>query len=207
MVSCKGSTCQYGLYDTFGLSEKIHQRVYLGYHGVKLPHKFKIAAGGCPNNCVKPDLNDLGIIGQRIKQIDPDKCRGCKKCRIEAGCPMKAVSVVDGKAIVNESVCNNCGRCAGKCPFDAFGEGQQAWKVCIGGRWGKKVGQGTPLGKLFTSEEEVLSVIEKTILFYRENGQPGERFADTIARLGFEHVEKEILSDDILARKDEILKD
>ena len=207
VVSCKGTTCQYGLYDTFGLSEKIHERFYLGYHDVKLPHKFKIAAGGCPNNCVKPDLNDLGVIGQRIKEVDLEKCRGCKKCRIEAGCPMKAVSVQDGKVTINESLCNNCGRCAGKCPFDAFGAGKQAWKVCIGGRWGKKVGQGQPLGRLFTSEEEVLSVIEKTILFYRENGLPGERFADTIARLGFEHVEKEILSDDILSRKDEILKD
>ena len=54
VVSCKGTTCQYGLYDTFALSEKIHQQFYLGYHSVKLPHKFKIACGGCPNNCVKP---------------------------------------------------------------------------------------------------------------------------------------------------------
>ena len=120
---------------------------------------------------------------------------------------MKAVSVQDGKAVINESLCNNCGRCAGKCPFGAFGEGKPAWKVCIGGRWGKKVGQGTPLGRLFTSEEEVLNVVEKTILFYRENGLPGERFADTIARLGFGNVEKEILTGDLLERKDEILKD
>ena len=207
VVSCKGTTCQYGLYDTFGLSEKIHERFYLGYHGVKLPHKFKIATGGCPNNCVKPDLNDLGVIGQRIKEVDLENCKGCKKCKITEGCPMKAASVVDGKLVIDEAVCNNCGRCAGKCPFGAVGQGKQAWKVCIGGRWGKKVGQGTPLSKLFTSEEEVLSVIEKTILFYREKGLPGERFADTIARLGFENVEKAILSDDILARKDEILKD
>ena len=207
VVSCKGTTCQYGLYDTFGLSQKIHERFYLGYHHVKLPHKFKIACGGCPNNCVKPDLNDLGIIGQRIRELDPDKCRGCKKCQIEAGCPMKAAAVHDGRVVINESICNNCGRCAGKCPFGAFGEGRPAWKVCIGGRWGKKVGQGIPLGRLFTSEEEVLNVVEKTILFYRENGLPGERFADTIARLGFENVEKEILSDDILARKDQILMD
>ena len=206
VVSCKGTTCQYGLYDTFGLSEKIHERFYLGYHHVKLPHKFKIATGGCPNNCVKPDLNDLGIIGQRIKAVDLEKCRGCKKCQIEANCPMKAASVQDGRVVINESVCNNCGRCAGKCPFGAFGDGQPAWKITIGGRWGKKVGQGTPLGRLFTSEEEVLSTVEKTILFYKENGLPGERFADTITRLGFENVEKEILSDDILARKDEILK-
>ncbi len=33
----KGTTCQYGLYDTFALSEKIHQQFYLGYHSVKLP--------------------------------------------------------------------------------------------------------------------------------------------------------------------------
>ena len=120
---------------------------------------------------------------------------------------MKAASVVDGKVVVDKNICNNCGRCAGKCPFGVFGDGQQAWKVCVGGRWGKKVGQGIPLGKLFTGEDEVLSVVEKTILFYRENGLSGERFADTIARLGFENVEREILSDNILARKEAILKD
>ena len=207
VVSCKGTTCQYGLCGPFGLSEKIHERFYLGYHDVKLPHKFKIAAGGCPNNCVKPALNDLGVIGQRIKEIDFEKCRGCRKCKISEGCPMKAASLQEGRVVIDETVCNNCGRCAGKCPFGAFGEGKQAWKICIGGRWGKKVGQGKPLGKLFTDREEVLSVIEKTILFYKENGLPGERFADTITRLGVDNVEKAILSDDNLARKDEILKD
>ena len=79
VVSCKGTSCQYGLIDTFGLSEKIHHRFYEGYPGVRLPHKFKIAVGGCPNNCVKPSLNDLGIVGQRVPVIDPEKCRGCKK--------------------------------------------------------------------------------------------------------------------------------
>ena len=67
VVACKGTTCQYGLLDSFGLSEEIHHRFYEGYRQVLLPHKFKIAVGGCPNNCVKPDLNDLGIIGQRSR--------------------------------------------------------------------------------------------------------------------------------------------
>ena len=69
VVACKGTTCQYGLLDSFAISEEIHHRFYEGYRGVKLPHKFKIAVGGCPNNCVKPDLNDLGIIGQRIPRL------------------------------------------------------------------------------------------------------------------------------------------
>jgi len=49
--------------------------------------------------------------------------------------------------------------------------------------------------------------VEKTILFFREKGLPGERFADTISRIGFAEVEKELLADDILARKDAILHD
>ena len=117
VVSCKGTTCQYGLYDTFALSEKIHERFYLGYHTVKLPHKFKIACGGCPNNCVKPNINDLGIIGQRVPQPDYDLCKGCKKCQIEAVCPVHAAKVVDGKIVVDEAACIHCGRCTNACPL------------------------------------------------------------------------------------------
>ena len=205
VVSCKGTTCQYGLYDTFALSEEIHKRFYLGYHSVKLPHKFKIACGGCPNNCVKPTLNDLGIIGQLAPQLDEDSCNGCKKCQIVNVCPMKACKVEDGCLTIDPEVCNNCGRCVGHCPFDAIEEGKPGFKIYIGGRWGKKIAHGQPLHKFLTSEEEVLKTVEKAILFFREQGKTGERFADTIERLGFDYVEKELLSDDILARKDAIL--
>ena len=64
VVACKGTTCPCGLIDTFALAKEIHRRFYLGWHGVALPGKFKIAVGGCPNNCVKPDLNDLGVVGK-----------------------------------------------------------------------------------------------------------------------------------------------
>ena len=205
VVSCKATTCQYGLYDAYALSEKIHERFYLGYRSVRLPHKFKIATGGCPNNCVKPDLNDLGIIGQLIPNVDTDMCNGCKKCQITDVCPMGAAEIVDGELAFHEDKCNNCGRCVGKCPFDVIEDGQYGFKITIGGRWGKKVNQGQALGKIFTSEEELLDTIEKIILFYREQGITGERFADTIARLGFEYCEKEILSDAIWERKQAIL--
>lgn len=197
VVSCKGTTCQYGLIDTFELSEKIHERFYVGYHDVKLPHKFKIAVGGCPNNCVKPDLNDLGIVGQRTTTIDLEKCRGCKKCKIEAGCPVKAAKVQDGKISVNVEECNRCGRCTGKCPFGAFEESVSGYKVYIGGRWGKRTAFGKPLEKMFTSEEEVLNIVEKAILLFRNEGISGERFADTIGRLGFDYVQDKLLNGEI----------
>ena len=205
VVACKGTTCQYGLLDSFGLSEEIHERFYEGYRTVKLPHKFKIAVGGCPNNCVKPDLNDLGIIGQRIPEFDEDCCNGCKKCSVEAACPVGAAKVVDGILEIDQDVCNNCGRCVGKCHFDAIEDGSYGYKIYIGGRWGKKVAQGQALSRVFTSKEEALDVIEKAILLFREQGQTGERFAKTIERIGFENVEKQLLANDLLDRKQDIL--
>lgn len=193
VVSCKGTTCVFGLIDTHSLSRKIHDRFYVGYHGETLPHKFKIAVGGCPNNCVKPDLNDIGIIGQRVFTADTEKCRGCKKCIIADGCPMGAAKVIDGKITVEGSICNKCGRCYGKCPFGAFESADEGYKVCIGGRWGKKTAMGKPLSKIFSSEEEVLDVVEKAILLFRDEGIKGERFADTIERLGFDYVEKKLI--------------
>lgn len=205
VVSCKGTTCQYGLIDTFAVSEEIHHRFYEGYHTVKLPHKFKIAVGGCPNNCVKPDLNDLGIIGQRIPDFDEDECNGCKKCSVEKACPMGAAKVQDGVLEINKDICNNCGRCIGTCHFDAIEGGTTGYKIYIGGRWGKHVAQGRALSKIFTFKEEALDVIESAILLYREQGITGERFSSTIERLGFENVEKQLLSHDLLDRKEEIL--
>lgn len=205
VVSCKGTTCQYGLIDTYSLSLKAHELFYKGYRDVKLPHKCKIAVGGCPNNCVKPNLNDIGIVGQRIVKRDFDLCRGCKKCQIEANCPIKICSVQDGKLAVDMDACNNCGRCMGKCPFHVTDEFENGYAIYIGGRWGKKVAHGQRIGKLFSTEEEVLSMVEKCILLFRDAGVPGERFADTIARIGFDQAEAMLLSDELLNRKEEIL--
>ena len=205
VVSCKGTTCQYGLYDTYALSEEIHNRFYKGYADVSLPHKFKIAVGGCPNNCVKPDLNDLGIVGARVPGYDPEKCKGCRKCQIETACPIHAAKLVEGKLVIDPNLCNSCGRCVGKCPFHCNDQGDYGWKVYVGGRWGKRVAHGRMLDKVFTDKAEVLDVVEKAILLFRDQGISGERFADTIERIGFENAQAQLLGSELLERKKEIL--
>ena len=153
--------------------------------------------GGCPNNCVKPNLNDLGIIGQRLPEIDLAKCKGCKVCQVQNNCPIKVAQMVDGKIQIHLDECNHCGRCIGKCPFGAVNESLTGYKVYIGGRWGKKVAEGRALDRIFTSEEEVIDVVERAILFFRDEGISGERFADTIARLGFDYVQDKLLNSKI----------
>ena len=205
IVSCKGTTCQYGLIDTFALSEEIHERFFHGYAGVKLPHKFKIAVGGCPNNCVKPDLNDLGIVGQRVSAVKAEGCKGCASCSVMEECPMGAVAMQEGKALIDTEQCNNCGRCQGTCRFDALEHSETMYRVYVGGKWGKRVRMGSPLQKLFT-REEVVDVVEKAILLFKQRGVSGERFGDTVERLGVDKVEKMLIADNLLRRKEEILE-
>ncbi|MCB6994093.1 4Fe-4S dicluster domain-containing protein [bacterium 210820-DFI.6.37] len=205
VVSCKGTTCQYGLFDTYELSNEIHWKFFKGYQDVTLPHKFKIAVGGCPNNCVKPNLNDIGIIGAKAPVFDPSKCRGCKKCQMEKVCPVNAAKVLDGKLAIDPAACISCGRCVAKCPFHCSDEAIYGWRLYIGGRWGKRAAHGQMLDKLFTDKQEVLDTVEKAILLFRSQGASGERFADTINRISFEKAQELLLSDDLLKQKTEIL--
>lgn len=59
LVACKGSICKFGLIDTLGICKSLHEEVY----PESLPHKFKINITGCPNNCAKVQLNDIGFMG------------------------------------------------------------------------------------------------------------------------------------------------
>lgn len=205
IVSCKGTVCQYGLVDTFAITEEIHEEFFMKWNNVLTPHKFKIGMGGCPNSCIKPDLNDFGITGQLKPNYDEEACVGCAKCAIEEVCPMDAAKVVEGKLQIDEEKCNNCGRCVGKCHFDAIPDGQQGYKISLGGMWGKRVNRGQPISKMLTSKEELMDVIEKTMLIYREQGKTGERLAQTINRMGFEEFEEQLYNNEILDRKEEIL--
>lgn len=204
VTACKGTTCVFGFYDTQALGKKVHDRFYVGMGDVRLPHKFKIAVGGCPNNCVKPDLNDFGIVGQRPPLFDPELCRGCKVCQIEKNCRMSCCTLKDGKMARDENICNNCGYCIDKCPFQAVTPSDVRYKCYIGGRWGRITRFGTPLPGLYT-EEETLDMIEKAILLFRDRGRKGERFAAMIDRIGEEEAINALLHGDLLARREAIL--
>ena len=51
---------------------------------------------------------------------------------------------------------------------------------------------GDPLSKIFTSEDEVMDVIARAIELFRTEGKPGERFANTVQRLGFDYVDAQL---------------
>jgi dissimilatory sulfite reductase (desulfoviridin) alpha/beta subunit len=172
---------------------------------VKLPHKFKIGVGGCPNSCMKQSLNDVGVEGCKVIKVDRSRCFNCKICAVAAHCPSKAVYFEDGKVRLDESKCKSCGVCVGKCPFGAFPEeAESLCRVFVGGTWGKTQRMGTLLSSLYTVDE-VPAVIEKVLLWYKENGYAKERLGAAIDRIGIDALETAIATDDLLARRTEIL--
>lgn len=60
--------------------------------------------------------------------VDKEQCIGCKRCIKEIGCP--ALSDQEGKAVIDESICNACGLCNTICP-----------KACIGIHSNAEVGE------------------------------------------------------------------
>ena len=57
---------------------------------------------------------------QKPYEVKEDKCRKCKVCIKELGCP--AIVAEDGTVRIDTALCYGCGVCASVCPFEAIGE-------------------------------------------------------------------------------------
>ncbi len=51
-------------------------------------------------------------------KVDAENCIGCEAC--VGTCPVSAISMVDGKSVVNADECVDCGACVGSCPVEAI---------------------------------------------------------------------------------------
>ena len=57
--TCVGSTwCRFGTQDSTGLGIKLEEVSW----GSWMPHKFKMAASGCPRNCAEATIKDFGVV-------------------------------------------------------------------------------------------------------------------------------------------------
>ncbi|ECC3285724.1 sulfite reductase subunit C [Salmonella enterica subsp. enterica] len=165
IVACQGNRiCQKANTDTTGLSRRLEKLVYPS------PYHLKTVIVGCPNDCAKASMADLGIIGVAKMRFTADRCIGCGAC-VKA-CSHHAVGCLalkNGKAVKEESACIGCGECVLACPTLAWQrKPDQLWQVRLGGRTSKK----TPrVGKLFlnwVTEDVIKQVIVNLYEFEKE---------------------------------------
>ena len=194
VVSCQGDTCRFGMVQNAQkFAEKVQALFYTRLQDEELPNKFEIAISSCPSDCIGANTFDLGIVGISIPKLEVNRCKGCNKCSVERFCPTGAARVVDKTIKIDREECDYCGLCVNRCPFGVAKENTKAFRVYIGGCKGKLMRKGYSFSKIITSEESVLSVIDRLIYIYKTEGEPGEWFWETIERLGPDKVEERVL--------------
>ncbi len=54
------------------------------------------------------------------KVVTTENCRGCFARPCMYNCPRKAVSIVGGRSVIDQSLCIKCGKCVAACPYHAI---------------------------------------------------------------------------------------
>jgi dissimilatory sulfite reductase (desulfoviridin) alpha/beta subunit len=187
VVACQGNeVCRHGLIDCQKLADRIAEK----YFGEQVPKKLKIAITGCPSSCVKPQDNDFGVMGTTKPETLEENCVGCKRC--EKVCIVGAITVEEDKARIDREKCVLCGACIAACKKDALRAEKTGCTIFVGGQMGRMPRQGTKLLEL-ADEDQLFSILEKTLEYYRREGLEGERFGDLLDRLGVERYREEVL--------------
>nr|WP_196590105.1 4Fe-4S binding protein [Pectinatus frisingensis] len=188
ITACQGnSICPSGLINTVEVAEELEKR----YGGRELPHKFKFGVTGCCNNCLKAEENDLGIKGGIKPSWNNSECTFCGLC--EAICPAKAIKVgkTDKQLYFEPDKCIYCGKCVKICPTSAW-SGKSGFIVSFGGLYGNRIAIGRRLLPLIFSIEILYKTIDIALAFFEKNAKNGERFANTLDRVGWKLLEKEL---------------
>ena len=186
VTACQGSEiCPSGCIDTYTLAKELDER----YFGRELPHKFKFGVTGCQNNCLKSEENDIGIKGGMTVECNHDDCIQCGVC-VKA-CRENALTMEDGKIVIDKDKCNNCARCVKSCPTDAW-VGNPGYIVSFGGLFGNKIYKGEQLVPIIRDKETLFRVTDAAINYFAEHANAGERFRFTLQRNGEEAFKKVI---------------
>lgn len=190
VTACQGNgICTSGLIETSGLAKELDAK----YFARDLPYKFKIGITGCPNNCLKAEENDLGIKGGMLPSWKADSCTFCGLC--QAVCPTKAIEV-DGAShqvrLASER-CIYCGKCVKSCPTGAW-TGKNGYVLFFGGMFGSHISIGKKLLPIIFQKERLFRVVDATVRFYKQYGKAGERFRNTLDRVGESRLQDTLLA-------------
>lgn len=88
---------------------------FKGHESTGFGGTLKNIGMGCGSRAGKADMHNHGT-----PTINPDKCRGCKRCQKECANNGLAFDDKTKKMTVDTNNCLGCGRCLGACNFDAI---------------------------------------------------------------------------------------
>ena len=202
-VSCVGpARCEHACYDTLELHHKVLSHFTGDVHRPQYNYKFKFKFSGCPNDCSNAIFrSDLAVIGmwRDAIQVDPEAMEAwIDKNGVEFlvnnvinRCPTQALSLVDGKMVIDNGNCVRCMHCINVMTETLSPGRERGLAILLGGKNTLKVGAmgGTMLVPFFKMENEddikrFISLSTTLIEWWCENGFDHERIGETIERVG-----------------------
>jgi dissimilatory sulfite reductase (desulfoviridin) alpha/beta subunit len=181
-IACGG--CEYnpnGLVDSQRSALEVDEKLFGTPTG---HHKFKVGFAGCPFDCPKTAINDVGFQGGIWPKLNSDECISCGLCA--KSCTEGAITMgADGKPEFHADACIYCGDCVKVCPTEAWKVAKKGYTVRIGGKWGRHPLVGT-LFATFLPEDRVVEFIAEVLAWYKEkaDGAGRTRIGDIIIREG-----------------------
>lgn len=187
IAACIGNkVCPKAQYNTTDFARKIENIVYPNHLHVK------IAFTGCPNDCIKSRMHDIGVIGMCLPEYNSYRCISCgacvKKCKQVSTNALKGVNY---KVVRDHDKCIGCGECVLVCPNNAWTRNPKKYfRVCIMGRTGKKNPRIAQDFIKWADEDSVTKIIENTYKFTEEYIDPNapmrkEHIGYIVDRMGF----------------------
>ncbi len=179
ILACPGKeNCGSGLIDTTKICNIIEDK----FKEKPTPYKFKIAISGCPNKCMRPQIQEIGIVGIKFPETNEDKCNGCGRC--SEVCKVEAINIRGETSYTNYNICIGCGKCQKACPHEAREVKEEGFMVYIGGKGGREIVEGASM-KL-KSVDEITDLIDSVLTVYNiyADKPQRERLASTMKRIG-----------------------
>jgi len=132
-------------------------------------HKFKISFSGCPIDCFKSNMNDVGFQGVVDPALDAEGCISCGLCA--KSCGEGAIEMEeDKKPVYSPEKCIYCGDCIKVCPTEAWTATKMGYLVRIGGKGGHNPMLGTMFA-LFLPANMVVEFLELVLVWYKEKAE------------------------------------
>jgi dissimilatory sulfite reductase (desulfoviridin) alpha/beta subunit len=156
---------------------------------LKMHHEFRVSISDCPNACSRPQIVDVGLIGACKPRVTEEPCTVCEAC-VKA-CKERAVYLDHDAPIIDLEKCVYCGQCIRVCPTGTLAEGQEGYRVLVGGKLGRHPRLAEEIPGIFTSEE-IPEVVERCLDLFQRHCRKGERFGEILERTGTEELRTEI---------------